>query len=98
MLPQIQAPRCLRNHSVSMAVVTARRTYLLFLSLLGDVALLDAYGAEEVSEVAKQGDDAKAQVCHDGDIHGRLFKDLMPEPPGRPSGPWAILLHGKRAK
>lgn len=38
-------------------------TYLLFLSFLGNVALLQTHSSEEVSEVAKQGDNAKAQVC-----------------------------------
>lgn len=91
-----------RSVCVSAAAVIAWRcTYLLFLSLLGHVALLQAHGAEKVSEVAKQGDDAKAHVCHDGDVHGRLLKDLMPEPLGRPCGPCgpgAVLLHGRRER
>ena len=61
-----------------MCVVCGRYSYLQFLPLLGDVTLLQAHGPEEVSEVAEQGDDAKAQVGHDSHVHGRLFKGLVP--------------------
>lgn len=65
-------------------------TCLLFLSFLGEVALLQANSSEEISEVAKQSDDAEAQVRHHGHIHGRLLKDLQLVLPGGRTSPWDI--------
>lgn len=65
-------------------------TCLLFLSFLGEVALLQANSSEEISEVAKQSDDAEAQVRHHGHIHGRLLKDLLLVLPGGHTSPWDI--------
>lgn len=61
---------------------TEHWTCLLFLSFLSKVALLQADGSQEISEVAEQSDDAEAQVRHHGHVHGRLLKDLLLAVPG----------------
>lgn len=66
---------------------TEHWTCLLFLSFLSKVALLQADGSQEVSEVAEESDDAEAQVRHHGHVHGRLLKDLLPALPGGGVGP-----------
>lgn len=71
-------------------------TCLLFLSFPGKVALLQADGSEEVSEVAEQGDDAEAQVRHHGHVHGRLLKHLLLALPGRGVGPRDVPLFKER--
>lgn len=74
-------------------------THLLLFSFLGDVALLDAHGSQEVPEVAEQGDDAVAYVGHDGHVHGRLLKGLMPGVPlGADTDPRAMFLLNNRSK
>lgn len=54
---------CVRPNNMPVCTMLNGVTYLLFLSFLGNVALLQTHSSEEVSEVAKQGDNAKAQVC-----------------------------------
>lgn len=76
---------------------TARWTCLLLLSLLSEVALLQANGSEEISEVAKEGDDAEAQVRHHGHVHGRLLKHLLLVLPGGGARPLDISLLKERA-
>lgn len=81
-----------------MAVLIAHSTYLLFLSFLSKVALLQTHSSEEISEVAKQGDNTKAKVCEDSHVHGCLFKKLMPVPPGCDTVPWTVLLCKERPR
>lgn len=50
--------------------------HLLLLSLSGDVAPLDLPVAEEVAEVAEDGQDAVAHVGEDRHQHGRLLVGL----------------------
>lgn len=71
-------------------------TCLLLLPFLSKVALLQANGSEEVSEVAEQSDDAEAQVRHHGHVHGRLLKDLLLALPGGGVGPRDISLLKER--
>ena len=56
--------------------IEGSRRYLLLLSLLGDVALLEADGSKEVPQVAEQGDDPEAQVREDGHMERGLFEAL----------------------
>lgn len=72
-------------------------TYLLFLSFLSNMALLQAHSSEEVSEVTKQGDNPITQVCHHRHIHGWLFKRVMAELPGANADLWDIFLFNERA-
>lgn len=74
---------CAFKKSKKATVVRIKHwTCLLFLSFPSKVALLQANGSEEVSEVAEQSDDAEAQVRHHGHVHGRLLKDLLLVLPG----------------
>lgn len=73
---------CAHVPKIATVVGIAHWTCLLFLSLLGKVALLQANGSQEISEVAKQSDNAKAQVRHHGHVHGRLLKGLLLVLPG----------------
>lgn len=74
----------------------AHWTCLLFLPLLGEVALLQADGSQEISEVAKQSDDAVAQVRHHGHVHGCLLKGLLFVLPGGVGAPRDISLFKER--
>lgn len=81
---------------IATVVRIAHWTCLLFLSLLGEVALLQANGSQEISEVAKQSDNAVAHVRHHGHVHGRLFKGLLLVLPGGGAGPRDISLFKER--
>lgn len=80
----------------SRFVPIARFTYFLFLSFLGNVALLHAHSSEEIPEVAKERDNAEAQVCHDSHVHRGLFVGLLPGLLGGDSSPRALCLYNER--
>lgn len=88
--------KCAHVPKIATVVRIAHWTCLLFLSLLGEVALLQANGSQEISEVAKQSDDAKSQVRHHGHVHGRLLKGLLLALPGGGSCPRDISLLKER--
>lgn len=71
MFERVEVPK------IAPVVRIAYWTCLLFLSLLGEVTLLQANGSQEISEVAKESDDAEAQVRHHGHVHGRLLEGLL---------------------
>lgn len=88
---------CVQKKKKKATVVrTEHWTCLLFLSFLSKVALLQANGSEEISEVAEQGDDAEAQVRHHGHVHGRLLKALLLALPGGGVRPRDISLFKER--
>lgn len=88
--------KCAHVPKIATAVRIAHWTCLLFLSLPGEVALLQANGSQEISEVAKQSDDAVAHVRHHGHVHGSLLKGLLLVLPGGGTGPRDISLLKER--
>lgn len=54
--------------------------YLLLVPFLGNVTLLQPDCPQEVSEVAKQGDNSKADVGEDSHMHGCLFEGILSPP------------------
>lgn len=60
--------------------ISYEQFYLLFFSFSGDVALFDLPLAEEVPQVAEDGEDAVAHVREHGHEHRGLFKQLDERP------------------
>ena len=78
--------KCVHAPEIETIVRIAHWACLLFLALPGKVALLQANGSQEIPEVAKQSDDAEAQVRHHSHVHGRLLEGLLLVLPGGGTG------------
>lgn len=66
-------------------------SYLLLLFLSGDVAPFNLPVTKEVTEVAKDGQDAVAHVCEHCHHHGGLFKVLDEGPAVQPAVVWRCI-------